>query len=470
MRGGGAGAQPGGLGADRAQPNFLRTRSSRIMRGSGAGELRSSRSGQGKLHFRLLNQLQLVLLLLAFMLGGAEANEVWWTANSSWTKQPCSDLIETPPDGFVFPVRCQGPVGGLECDTVTFSVFGFASEIDDIVFDYDAEDFDTTCNLDVTKQVCGLSQLAQACGPQVFSYRDDNGETNKQLSAGLECVPTENSCSGSDESFPSCSCSGGVGDCRCVRGYLFAIRPKAYFQVDSKKVCFRGTAGNDDRKGERCVYFDVIVEPDELFAADAVISPFDRPAEQTFIATVGQEMQLTVYGRDVNEHQALTIDLQRTVGKVELPNQRWLGPTVCDRTESTTANLGSNKCINGYWRRTLAYTPREIEVGVEYSLFFAATESRVTVESYSGASVPTALTTRTSLHGSYCCTRTLQCSEALCSTSSLESKVHGENDNVKVVIEQGGIAFRQNIDLGLASSPKAHIDEPCISVFMMYRW
>lgn len=123
-------------------------------------------------------------------------------------------------------------------------------------------------------------------------------------------------------------------------------------------------------------------------------------------AIVGKELELTVFAKDINAHQALSIDIQQAAGNpnptVELPNQEWTGPTVCVGNNLATATVGS-PCREGWWKRALRYTARGIEVNTVYRLYFQASEVFWGQDLLAAPNLPFALTTSQGLRGSGCC-------------------------------------------------------------------
>jgi len=120
-------------------------------------------------------------------------------------------------------------------------------------------------------------------------------------------------------------------------------------------------------------------------------------------AIVGEEVQYTVFGKDVNLHHGLRIDLQQSAGNdlptVELPNQEWMGETVCLATQQPVASVGS-PCPDGWWIRQFKYTARNIEINTEYRIYLQAEEQFWGTGLLQGARP---LFNRQALAGSGCC-------------------------------------------------------------------
>jgi len=114
-------------------------------------------------------------------------------------------------------------------------------------------------------------------------------------------------------------------------------------------------------------------------------------------ATVGQPLTLTVFAEDLNTHQTLQIDLQKSITSekpsVELPRQQWLTEGAhCATTLSLTDASMKSKCSAGsqspraMWRRSLTYIPLLSESGMTYPIRFQATDNGVSPALLEGSS------------------------------------------------------------------------------------
>jgi hypothetical protein len=155
------------------------------------------------------------------------------------TKRSGTNLLQTPPNGFVFPVKCKLtdsealPRLLRDCETVGFHVVVNLTTANDVFFyprgsmragvAYDAND-----NLPCPEPLG--STYDQRCGVESLPAADISHETTGT------CVP---SC---DPLTGICRCTEGTGSCTCLMVKRFTMQPTRYANVGDLSVCFNATS------------------------------------------------------------------------------------------------------------------------------------------------------------------------------------------------------------------------------------
>ena len=364
-----------------------------VLGGSGGAARR-----RGAVAWRLCAAVTLVLVLpragaadTAFFDGG-DPLKIYQSASAGGQLSGAMCDAETPPDGFVLPVKCtqtslpNDPLA-LSCLPVAFSVVtnqtlakqptGQDFMLPPVSSAGDVSKFDTEgCELpgsSLIDQICGQNFLQQACGLQTMS-------TKRLVRTYGRCaVPM---CPKGEEGGP-CVCGDAedvqspVGSCECFHWQRYSLKPNRFMPVQDSKTCFQAPLrGGDPENPEyevRCVYLDITVAPSTLVVRHGgdIVTQVN--------ATVGQPLKLTVMAEDLNTHQTLAIGLQPSVTSekpsVELPRQRWLteGSRCVSRPDLAQASM-RERCqatvTRAVWRRELSYTPVLSESGMAYSVNF----------------------------------------------------------------------------------------------------
>jgi len=327
---------------------------------------------------------------VAFFDGGPGQNLKIFTVSGSGgvlTDNVCD--AQTPPDKFVFPVKCtltNIDTLAVSCDSIAFSIVvnqTHANEPVDTDYVLTEANFDNvgSCNLPgsgLSAEICEQNYVQSRCGLQKVSQKrlvETTGSCDRPL-----CLPDDR-----DLSTASCSCQFNAGEstdgtCACLHWHRYSLKPIRFTSIEDSAVCFSAPlrAGG---KEERCVYLDMTIAPYSLMVSStgSVGSPVDIVQ-----ATVGQPLTLTVFAEDLNVHQTVSINLQPSITSekpsVELPRQRWLTETAeCSSNLKTEASVGLS-CVTSStrgatWRRQIIYTPVISESGMTYQLNLQASDN-----------------------------------------------------------------------------------------------
>lgn len=321
--------------------------------------------------------------------------------------------VGTPPDGFVFPMTCTIKSSDqVNCTTASFHVIANRSSVEAIVFDDPLPSGrfavlpSETCR--EPSQMC-KHNYDQKCGAENVGHGSGDGR-EYFVTHDEQCIDPTCQTNG-------CACGGaGAGTCECYWGSRYTVRAKGMVGaaagetgIQDAKVCYTAKlfGGGEAR---RCVHFDVMVPPDQLFVST---SPSVADKTTRVDVVVGYELSLYVFSHDYNLHQSVAIDMRRVFGNhdiptVELPNQRWDGLPICvnGAIGQQSANM-TQICPGGLWRRTLKYTARHSEAGLSYDLYFQGTDSGLSQATLMGT-----LSTSESQPGGTCVDRTVMCSAA----------------------------------------------------------
>lgn len=181
--------------------------------------------------------------------------------------------LTTPPDGFVFPAKCDVTEDSssprpLTCDAVSFTVLVNHALASGLAFFVNGDlragtDFNL---MDVKPCLQPLTGgYTQKCGSQELVGVN---RVEPDVTTGT-CIPNCDYVQGSG----MCSCQAGTsGSCTCFRAWRFTVQPAKFADVGSgMSVCFNATSRTANaQQQQRCVYFDLMVPPLLLSATAAV--------------------------------------------------------------------------------------------------------------------------------------------------------------------------------------------------------
>ena len=340
---------------------------------------------------------------------------------------------QTPPNRFVLPVTCEQTFANgasdtlsVACEAVSFSVitnqstakrpkdsnfvmtgdpaaYGIKIPATDCALpstvdggSSDAQQFNQGICHQNYRQKCGLDVSVQ----DYMLVDRDPARCPEPRCQDLEPIDSR------QPGEADCVCGGSpqegltLGTCTCLHWQRYSLKPNQFMSVADSALCFSAVKAFDvtdsEIEEERCIYLDMTVKPFNLRVMETV-DGVPGAAVTSVSATVGQPLTLTVFAEDLNTHQTLQIDLQKSITSekpsVELPRQQWLTEGAhCATTLSLTDASMKSKCSAGsqspraMWRRSLTYIPLLSESGMTYPIRFQATDNGVSPALLEGSS------------------------------------------------------------------------------------
>eukprot|EP00960_Hanusia_phi_P022589 668344-Hanusia_phi.AAC.1 len=273
----------------------------------------------------------------------------------------------TPPNNTVFPVNCtyfNETNKDVVCSSVSFSVVWSNDGPGQIAFTTLSPDYFAISNCELpdgsSPDSCGMNyQQRCAESDHYWLTKANNAQCGQRICSNVTST---------------CTCNNPTYSCTCYHWKRYTIRPIRFLPIESTVLCFT-TTSKTGLTDKRCVYFDIMVQPYKL-----TISNVNDPnnVQRQVDAYIGEQLSLTVFAQDVNTEQSLSIRLQPSVSiyqpSAELPNQQWQSAdTKCVDSNNVLAST-NQPCKDGLWYRQLTYNPRLSEIGMQYSLYFEASD------------------------------------------------------------------------------------------------